>query len=170
MRARGATIQGALAGLGMLAAYGTWQREPERAAGEVTVLDIGVATGYSSAVLARLAGRVVAVESDSTLAAQATVVLSGIDNVRLVTGALPEGFAGEGPYDAILINGAVASVPPELLDQLKDRGRLVAIQIERGVGRATLWRRFATTYDQRILFDAGAPVLPGFERKAEFVF
>ena len=137
---------------------------------EHTVLDIGGATGYSAAVLARLALRVVAVECDQALVAQARTALAGIDTIKLVTGALPAGCPDEGPYDAILINGAVAGVNAALLDQLKDRGRLVAIQLERGVGRATIWRRFGTTFDQRVLFDAGAPILPGFERKVEFVF
>ena len=135
------------------------------------VLDIGGATGYSAAILARLSPRVVELESDPVLAERAYALLAeAAATVRHFTGPLAEGVAGEGPYDAILVNGAIPDAPRALLDQLKDGGRLAAIRLERGVGRAMLWRRYGTRFDQRALFDAGAPPLPGFERRAEFVF
>ena len=139
-------------------------------AADSAVLDIGGATGYSATVLAKLAGRVVAVESAPALLDQARNNLQGLDRVKLVAGDLAVGAAGDGPYDAILVNGAVEEIPAALLDQLKDRGRLAAILIEKGVGRATLWRRYGMQFDRRALFDAGATLLPGFERRAEFVF
>ncbi len=140
-------------------------------AGDV-VLDIGCATGYSTAVLARLAQTVVALESDEKLAAQANAALAdaGVDNAVVVRGALPDGHGDEGPYDAILINGAVSDVPAAILDQLKDGGRLVAIQNEDGYGRAKQWQRLDTHFDARVVFDAVAPVLPGFEKQTGFVF
>ncbi len=134
------------------------------------VLDIGGATGYSSALLARFAKSVVMLECDAALAETARGHLASTANVKVLTGPLTDGAPNDGPFDAILFNGAVAQVPPALLDQLKDGGRLVAVLVERGVGRATLWRRYAMQFDQRTLFDASAPLLPGFERKAEFVF
>ncbi len=137
---------------------------------DAAVLDIGCATGYSSAVLAQIAPRVVAVETVPALLELAHVNLFGKTSVKLMVGDLAGGAITEGPYDAILINGAVDDVPASLLDQLKDQGRLAAIRIVKGVGRATLWRRFGTQFDQRTLFDAGGHLLPGFERKAEFVF
>ena len=137
---------------------------------DAAVLDIGCATGYSSAVLARIAPRVVAVETVPALLEQAHANLNGRTTVKLMVGELHGGATTEGPYDAILINGAVDDVPASLLDQLKDQGRLVAIRIVEGVGRATLWRRFGTKFDQRTLFDAGGHRLADFERKAEFVF
>ena len=137
---------------------------------DAAVLDIGGATGYSAAVLAKIAPRVVAVEIAPALLEQAHANLNGTTTVKLMVGELPGGAITEGPYDAILINGAVDDIPASLLDQLKDQGRLVAIRIVKGVGRATLWRRFGTQFDQRTLFDAGGRLLPGFERKAEFVF
>ncbi len=134
------------------------------------VLDIGGGTGYSAAVLAKLAKRVVVVETAPALVDLARAQLAALPAVKLVTGDLAAGAAGDGPYDAILVNGAVEDIPAPLLDQLKDQGRLVAIRTVKGVGRATLWRRYGVKFDHGDLFDAGAPILPGFERKAEFVF
>lgn len=136
------------------------------------VLDIGCGTGYSTAILARMARTVVAVEADATLAGQAEAALKALNvtNATVVRGAHEAGNVAGGPYDAILINGCVADVPRALLDQMKDHGRLVAVMVENGVGRAVLWRRFAMQFDRRTLFDAEAPMLPGFARAAEFVF
>lgn len=136
------------------------------------VLDIGAGTGYSSALLAQLAGRVVALESDGTLATAARETLRqvGAEAVTVVEGALPQGCPDEGPYDAILIEGAVEVVPPELLDQLKDGGRLVGIVGGRSSGRATVWRRDGTTFGRTTIFDASADVLPGFEEARAFAF
>lgn len=139
-------------------------------ADDAAVLDIGGATGYSAALLSHLAKHVVAVESDAKLAERAKGLLANNANVKVVMAPLQGGAAQDGPYDAILLNGAVPDVPAALLDQLKDGGRLVAIVVERGVGRATLWRRFGMKFDKRVLFDAGAAPLPGFETKPEFVF
>ncbi|MGI9411664.1 MAG: protein-L-isoaspartate O-methyltransferase family protein [Hyphomicrobiaceae bacterium] len=136
------------------------------------VLDIACATGYSTAVLAAIAQTVVGLECDVGLADQATKALgeSGVDNAVVVRGALLEGYPNEGPYDAILVNGAITELPDGLLDQLKDGGRLVAIQAGEGVSRAAQWRRFDTNFDHRRIFDAAAPILPGCEMTREFVF
>ena len=136
------------------------------------VLDIGCGTGYSTAVMSCIAQTVVGLESDHALATQATAAITGagIDNTVIVEGPLQLGHAAEGPYDAILLNGAVHDIDDVLLDQLKDGGRMVAIQIEQGYGRAKQWRRFDTYFDARSIFDAVAPVLPGFERPPGFVF
>lgn len=135
------------------------------------VLDLAPATGYSTAVLARFVRQVVAVESDKALAEAAKSALAnlGIANAEVVAGPIADGFAARGPYDAILLGGKVADVPPALLNQLKDGGRLVAIVDVDGVGKVCEWRRYAMNFDRRMLFDAEAPMLPGFERKAEFV-
>ncbi len=134
------------------------------------VLDVGCASGYSSAVLARLCETVVAVESSSNLASSATETLRelNIDNVVVVTGPLQTGYASEGPYDAIVVQGAVDEVPDGLLDQLKDGGRLVAIEAGEGVMHAVVWRRLGETFDERRAFEAFAPRLPGFERAPSF--
>jgi len=139
---------------------------------DALVLDVAPATGYSTAVLAHMARRVVVVESDAALAGQAKSALTSlsIGNADVHVGPLGEGFPAGGPYDAILLGGKVTDVPASLLNQLKDGGRLVTILDVNGVGKACEWCRFAMNFDDRILFDAEAYVLPGFERVAEFVF
>ncbi|HRN84284.1 MAG TPA: protein-L-isoaspartate O-methyltransferase [Hyphomicrobium sp.] len=136
------------------------------------VLDIGAATGYSSAVLARLCGRVVALEADAAFVAAARDTLSaiGAERIEVVTGDLAAGWAEGGPYDAIVVEGAIETLPPGLLDQLKDGGRLVAIQSRHGSGRATVWRRDGSVFGTQDVFDANGEVLPGFERTPAFVF
>lgn len=139
---------------------------------DAVVLDVAPATGYSTAVLAQIARRVVAVESDARLAEEATAALASLSiaNAEVHVGPLDEGFAKRGPYDAILLGGMVTEVPPALLNQLKDGGRLVAVLEVNGVGKVCEWRRFAMNFDRHTLFDAEAHMLPGFERAAEFVF
>lgn len=136
------------------------------------VLDVGCATGYSTALLAHLAESVVGLECDEGLAEQASQTLTEleIDNAAIVTGPLPAGYPSEGPFDVILLNGCVSDVPDELLKQLKDGGRLVAIVAEDEFGQAVLFRDFGGRISRRPAFDAGGPRLPGFEPKKEFVF
>ena len=91
------------------------------------VLDVGCATGYSAAVIARLAGQVVALEEDPALARAATEALASIPNVTVASVTLREGWPPAGPYDVILVEGAVEEVPPPLFRQLKDGGRLLCV-------------------------------------------
>ncbi len=136
------------------------------------VLDIGCAPGYSTAVLARLANSVVAVEVDAELAALAgsTLVDLGITNAAVVTGPLEEGYPSEGPYDVIFVGGAVEVVPDGLFAQLKEGGRLVAVV---GYGRAAAATAFTRTdgeFGSRIAFNAHVRPLPGFAKPKAFVF
>ncbi|MCB1495008.1 MAG: protein-L-isoaspartate O-methyltransferase [Bauldia sp.] len=136
------------------------------------VLVVGCPTGYSAAILARLAGSVVALESDEELAAKASENLldQGIDNVAVVTGPLEAGYPSEGPYDVILLGGAVETVPQNLFDQLKEGGRLVAVV---GYGRAAPAMVYTHTDDDfggRAVFDVHLPPLPGFQAPKSFVF
>ncbi len=87
----------------------------------------------------------------------------------VAVGELTAGWADKAPYDAIVLQGAVANAPEVLFDQLKDGGRLVAILLEGGLGKATIWRRLGRSVDAWGAFDAAAPVLPGFERVPVFV-
>ena len=139
---------------------------------EAVVLDVGCATGYSTAVLARLAKRVVAVEVDPGLAQTARRLLAelGASNAVVVEGPLAAGAPAEAPFAVIFVNGAVEVVAPALLEQLEDGGRLVAIVTEGAMSRAEVWRRTGQSFDTRPAFEAGTTLLPGFERPAGFVF
>jgi protein-L-isoaspartate(D-aspartate) O-methyltransferase len=139
---------------------------------DAVVLDVGCATGYSTAVLAKIASRVVAVEVDRGLAETARKVLRELDiaNATVVEGPLVEGASAQAPFEVILLNGSIQAVPPALLEQLEDGGRLLAVLFDAGVARAQVWRRTGKSFDARPAFDAGAGLLPGFERPAGFVF
>jgi protein-L-isoaspartate(D-aspartate) O-methyltransferase len=137
-----------------------------------TVLDVGCATGYSTAVLARIAKRVIAIEADAALAEFARKILAELEvtNATVLHRALVAGAPEEGPFEVIIASGSVQVVPPALLQQLGDGGRLVAIAADGVMCRAKVWYRTQNAFDSRPAFDAGAPLLPGFERPAEFVF
>mgnify|MGYP000858042022 CR=1 FL=1 len=137
------------------------------------VLDVGCATGYSTAILSRLAATVVGIESDSDLVQQATQALAavGADNALAVEADLPAGYPAQGPYDVIVLNGAVAEVPEALLSQLAPGGRLIGVVLgARGLGEVRLYQRFGDTVSSRALFESQPPVLPGFEPKPVFQF
>jgi protein-L-isoaspartate(D-aspartate) O-methyltransferase len=140
---------------------------------ESRVLVVGAGTGYSAAILARLAGRVVALEQDKALLAAARDALAGlgVHGVALVEGPLAEGWPAEAPYDVILVDGAVSAVPAALTAQLVPGGRLVTV-VDDGdrVPRAMLVSAIDGVVSQRPLFDAATAVLPGFERKPAFQF
>ena len=136
------------------------------------VLDIGCANGYSTAVLARLADSVVAVETDAELAAQATenLIELGVANAAVVSGPLEAGYPAEGPYDVIFLGGAVETVPEALFQQLKNGGRIVGVV---GYGRsalATLFTRSDGDVGSRPAFNAHLRPLPGFTKPKAFVF
>lgn len=136
------------------------------------VLDVGGGTGYSAAVLARLARRVVALEQDADLVRIASEALpaAGAGQVLLTQGSLIEGFKGEAPYDVIFVNGAIETEPTTLLAQLAEGGRLVAFQQAGATGRAILYRREHGQVGSRPDFDAFVPLLAGFKRRLGFVF
>lgn len=135
-------------------------------------LDVASGTGYSAAVLAQLAGAVVALEEDQELADRATGTLLDLryDSVVVVKSPLTQGWAEQAPYDVIVINGMVEDVPQALLDQLNENGRLVAVENMRGVGKAMLYIKEGGIIGRRELFDAASPLLPGFVKPRGFVF
>lgn len=134
------------------------------------VLDVGSATGYPAAVLARLAGSVVALEEDEALAGAARTNLSGLANVTVATGPLAAGAAGLGPFDVILIEGAAGQVPQTLLAQLADGGRLVAVVGSGRAAKCLVHEKRGGEVSVRAAFDAAIPSLPGFEAPRGFVF
>lgn len=136
------------------------------------VLDLACGTGYSSAILSRLAGSVVAVDDDPEFVRIAETNLSelALDNVAVVEANLPDGYAAEGPYDGILVAAGVEYVTTALTDQLSDGGRLVVVEYTGGPGRALLYERSGATVAKRPLFDLDAPVLAQFKRVPAFIF
>jgi protein-L-isoaspartate(D-aspartate) O-methyltransferase len=137
------------------------------------VLDIGCATGYSSAVLSRLAAEVIGLEEDISLVtgARETLISLELANVRIEQGSLSKGWAAGAPYDVILVNGGIPDVPNELQAQLRDGGRLVCILTGAGqFGTAQVHTKRGISVGVRIIFDAGAPKLAGFDRASEFSF
>ena len=139
---------------------------------EDLVLDVGCGLGYSTAVLARLAGAVVAVESDAGMArtAAATLAELGADTAAVIEAPLAEGAPVHGPYTLILVNGGIETAPKALTDQLADRGRMVAIRMRGPWGACEVLTRMGDALIPRRAFDAAAPVLPGFERDRSFAF
>ena len=134
------------------------------------VLDVGAAYGYGAAVMGHLAAAVVALEEDPGLAREAEEAVpgAGVDTVIVETGPLADGAAAHGPYDVIVIEGGVADLPPALTDQLKEGGRIAALFMDGALGEVRLGLKRAGRISWRRLFNAGAPVLPGFERQAAF--
>jgi protein-L-isoaspartate(D-aspartate) O-methyltransferase len=138
-----------------------------------TVLAAGCATGYTAALVARLAARVTATEPDPKEAAKAKDVLAqlGLGNVTFRSLAAADGDPASGPYDVIVLDGATEVTPVRLYQQLKDGGRLVGVFALSKPPRAMIvTRSHETDFGSRVLFDAAAPVLPGLERLPEFVF
>ncbi|MFU1478097.1 protein-L-isoaspartate O-methyltransferase family protein [Roseovarius sp. C7] len=138
--------------------------------GDELVLDIGCGLGYSSAVMARMAEAVIAVEEDASLAEEAQSLLLdfGADNVIVHGGPLVDGAAEHGPYDVITLQGAVAHLPETLLDQLKEGGRIACLFEEGALGVVRVGYKIDGQVNWRDAFNAGAPVLPGFESHAAF--
>lgn len=139
-------------------------------AGTDLVLDIGCATGYSAAVIARIAGQVVALEQDPALARAATAALAAEPNVTVASVALTEGWPPGGPYDVIFLEGAVEEVPQALFRQLKDGGRLLCVLGAGPGARAMVYRRSGNDIGALRVFDAAAALLPGFVKPREFAF
>ncbi|MBV7394025.1 protein-L-isoaspartate O-methyltransferase family protein [Mameliella sediminis] len=134
------------------------------------VLDIGAGYGYSSAVVARIAEAVVAVEEAESLADEAQALLTEhhADNVVLHTGALTQGAEEHGPYDAILIEGGVEVLPQGIVAQLKEGGRIAVIFMEGALGTVRIGHKLDGQINWRFAFNGTAPIMQGFEKAAEF--
>lgn len=136
------------------------------------VLDIGDSSGYSAAILSKLAGTVIALEEISGFSEKAEPVWNslGCSNIVSFQSSMRAGLEKHAPYDAILINGAVSYVPQALLNQIKDGGRLVAVlkPQERSQGKAVLYVRSGDVFSDCVLFDSSLPYLQGFEPKHDF--
>jgi protein-L-isoaspartate(D-aspartate) O-methyltransferase len=140
-----------------------------------TVLDVGCATGYSTAVLAGLGRKVIGLEPEPELAEAARGALreTGIVNIEIVEAPLGRGYRDAGPYDVILLNGSVPEPPNSLTSQLSEGGRLAAVLSNGGAGRqgkAYLFVKVGGEVSGVPHFDAGARPLPGFAPEPCFSF
>jgi protein-L-isoaspartate(D-aspartate) O-methyltransferase len=136
------------------------------------VLVVGCASGYLAALVARLARRVTATESDPALATKAKAVCAelGFRNLMVKAAPVAEGDSANAPFDVILLNGATEIVPEALYAQLKEGGRLVGAFAATRPQRVTIVTRSRGDYGNRSLFDTAIPVLPGLERPPTFIF
>lgn len=136
------------------------------------VLDVACGLGYSTAVLARLAETVVALESDQALAEAAEKELSevGADNTVVLTGDVVAGSPDQGPFNVIVVEGALETEPSALKSQLADGGRLVYVARRGAVGEAVVVLRTGDHFGERVVFNSSAAVLPEFRGEKEFVF
>ncbi|SOC11177.1 protein-L-isoaspartate(D-aspartate) O-methyltransferase [Rhodobacter sp. JA431] len=134
------------------------------------VLDIGAGMGYSAAVIARMAEAVVALETEEMAPkAEAQLAIHDVDNAAVVAGVLAEGAPQHGPYDAIVIEGGVETVPAAIEAQLKEGGRIIAIFMQDALGTVRLGRKIDDVVVWRDVFNAAAPLLEGFTLAKEFV-
>lgn len=140
---------------------------------EDVVLVLGCTTGYAGVVLARMAATVILLQLGAAAAEQIETLLEelAVDNVVVVTGDDPAaGHPSQAPFDAILLVGAVESVPGALLEQVGEGGRLVAVVDNGRIGKGTLFTRLHGVVGRQVLFDASIPRLPGVAERVEFAF
>jgi len=136
------------------------------------VLVVGAASGYVAALAANIAAKVLATEGDSALVSRAAATFAelGLSNVTVRPAAAADGAPDSAPFDVIVLNGATEIVPERLFGQLAEGGRLVGVFAATKPSRAMVVTHSRGDFGYRTLFDAAAPVLPGLERLAEFVF
>lgn len=134
------------------------------------VLDIGCGFGYSTALAASLAEAVVALEEDEDMAreAETTLAAEGVDNAILVKGPLSGGAPQHGPYDVVLVQGGVEELPETIGAQMNDGARIVCTFIEGALGAVRVGHKIDGVINWRFAFNAGAPVLAGFEKQRRF--
>lgn len=139
---------------------------------EDVVLDVGAGTGYSAALLSKLASSVIALEEDEKLAVLANENLQkgGYDNVVVVKGELTKGYAEEGPFDVILLEGAVDFIPDALFEQLREGGRLVVAEGQGNAAVARIYMKEDGVVSARRVFNLAINPLNGFLKTPEFVF
>ena len=136
------------------------------------VLDIACGSGYSSAVIARIAGAVVALEDDEELVAKADSELTALEvgNAAVVSGDLSAGVPNEAPFDVIIIEGAVTDVPDAILAQLKEGGRLVTGMMYERMAVATRYVKADGIVTRHEAFDISLPLIPAFAAHPAFSF
>jgi len=139
---------------------------------EENVLIIGSSTGYSSAIISRLAETVISIEEDKELLdfSEGAVKNNGIDNIVFINNKMIEGCSDQGPFNAIIIEGAIDEVPPKILNQLEHNGRLIAMINDNGISNVIEYQKKNNTFTERFLFSCSAPKLKSFDKRKSFSF
>ena len=138
-----------------------------------TILSIGSGVGYNSIILSYLCNTVIGIESIKSFYDFSSDVLTKLEvnNVVFIQSKIENGYSDQQPYDCIIIEGGVNYVPIEILNQLTENGKLVAVEIEEGhVGKAILYQRHGNEFSKNYLFDAYIPVFDGFKKTQKFNF
>ena len=139
---------------------------------EENILIIGSSTGYSSAVISKLAETVISIEEDQELIyfSEEAVKKNGIDNIVFINNSMIEGCSEQEPFNAIIIEGAIDEVPKKILNQLELNGRLIAMININGISNVIEYRKKNNTCTNRFLFSCSAPKLKSFDKKKSFSF
>jgi len=139
---------------------------------EENVLVIGSSTGYSSAVISRIAETVISIEEDKELLdfSEEAVRKNGIDNVVFINNTMKEGCSEQGPFNAIIIEGAIDEVPSKILNQLEHNGRLIAMINDNEISNVIEYQKKNNTFTERFLFNCSAPKLKSFDKRKSFSF
>ncbi len=136
------------------------------------VLIIGSSTGYSSAIISRLAETVISIEEDQELLnfSEEAIKKNGIDNVVFINNSMIEGCSEQGPFNAIIIEGSIDEVPLKILDQLDFNGRLIAMINDQEVSKVIQYQKKNNAFTERFLFSCSAPKLKSFDKRKSFSF
>lgn len=134
------------------------------------VLVVGAASGYAAAVIAEMGADVTALESDGALVALARQALGSAGSITLVEGPLEPGVPDAGPFDSIVVDGAVEQLPDSLVAQLKVGGRAAFATLDRGVSRLCAGVKTAGGFGATPFLDCESVALPGFAAPKAFTF
>ena len=139
---------------------------------EENVLVIGSSTGYTSAIISKLAETVISIEEDQELInfSEEAIKKNGIENIVFINKKIIEGCSEQGPFNAIIIEGAIDQVPTKILNQLDEDGRLIAMINEDSVSNVIEFKKKKENIVNRFLFNCTAPKLKYFDKGKSFIF
>ena len=121
--------------------------------GDERVLEVGTGSGYSAAVLSKLAAEVITIERHADLAEEAAAVLADLSypNVEIVVGDGSVGLSDRAPFEAIAVHATAPTPPPRLLEQLDEGGRLVVPVASRSADMLTQFTRHGDEFETRVI-------------------
>ena len=137
-----------------------------------TVLIIGSSTGYSSAILSNIAETVISIEEDDGLVnfSESVVLNKEIDNVVFLKKELNKGCPEHGPFNKILIEGSIESIPDHLFQQLDENGKMIAMIVNGDLSEVREFNKVGDNIGSKFLFSCEAPKLNAFNKTDSFNF